>query len=127
MFLGSMDAESIRYLRDDFRKQHRLLGNLSLQEMGELEGYLFDLPPSIISKEIRMYYLYVKSVNPSSAQHLLTRTQSLLERGVYSVDDVEDLCRVLSPYYAGFVLHYEMEAYSIDLLSGRFKRESLVD
>ncbi len=123
MFLGSMNESSVRILREDHWREHRLKGNLSEVEMAELERYTFDTAPSRLTEEVREYYLRVKSVTLWKAERMLRRTSFLLGRGVYSLDDVEDLCLALCPYYVGFVLHYEGQGYTTDHFTGVFRKE----
>ena len=123
MFYETMDGQTIHYIREDFHKQQKFRKNLSVEEISELERYYFEEAPSRISEEVRMYYLDVKSGNPSSADRMLTRTNFLLARGIYSVDDIEDLCRVIAPYYINFTLHYERQGYGIEFHTGNFIKQ----
>ena len=120
--VGDIDETARREEVKHFREMWRSLGNLDRAELAELVQYEFRQGPESVDEQVRRYYLQIKSHGPDLAAQMLTDTQPILNKGTYSVQDVEKLCRILRTYGPGHLIRHEGESYTVH--GDRFDKSS---
>ena len=88
--------------------RYKEVGNLSSGEIEEIIGYDFIAGPDTVRKQVRRYYLQIKSRRPEKAAQLLSEVEPLLKKGVQTEQEVHDLSIVLDRYMHGFVIFPEL-------------------
>lgn len=95
--------------REDFERQKGILGNLSDAEIKEFGDFEFEQGPDTVSKQIRRYYLMIKSNNPKFAESMLSEVGDISDEDMEE-SDIHKLCTTLSKYVDG-VIHYKGKTY----------------
>ncbi len=96
-----------------YRHQQKVIGNLTGSETKELERFEFRDGPSTIDQQVRRYYLKLKSDSPDKAAQMLADTAPILQQGVHSVYDVQELCTQLYKHWSDFLIIYQGESYTM--------------
>lgn len=103
-----------------YRHQQEVIGNLTGPEIKELERFEFRDGPSTIDQQVRRYYLKLKSDSPDKAAQMLADTTPILQQGLNSLYDVQELCTQLYKHWSGFLIRYQGESYTMH--SGQFQK-----
>lgn len=96
-----------------YRSREENIRNLTPLEISELEYFEFRHGPSTVDEQVRRYYLKLKSDRPEGAEKMAAETSPLLERGITSESDVEELCGALYKYWSGFLIRYNKASYTM--------------
>jgi len=107
------DSADKRGAISQYRHQQEVIGNLTKPDIKELERFEFREGPSTIDQQVRRYYLKLKSDRPDKAAQMLANTAPILQKGVHSVYDVQELCTQLYKHWSGFLIRYQGESYTM--------------
>lgn len=107
-----MDAEEMERGRleakERMEKRERQIGNLTEDEIQELSGYEFDAGPDTVRKQVRRYFLKLKSSQPEKAGILLENVEPFLQKKVETEQEVYDLSIIIAEFFNGVIIHPEL-------------------
>ncbi|HLC60136.1 MAG TPA: hypothetical protein VJJ52_01785 [Candidatus Nanoarchaeia archaeon] len=96
-----------------YRHQQEVIGNLTGSESKELERFEFRDGASTIDEQVRRYYLKLKSDSPNKAAQMMADVTPILDQGIHSLYDVQELCTRLHNYWSGFLIRYGGASYTM--------------